>query len=195
MIATQPPKEIHIEVTENKDYNERVYAPFLFNAFILFVVVVIAFNAIDSLLGFFMILTLGAGYVWLNIFNTKKKNSYFIYKLSVNPDDTLILYKFKQADVVTSLQGKTSDFGFKIKVNASENTKYAPYKYISISYQGKELIKQFEIDNWAKQDIEQIVRDICLIKGDEFWISPFQLAVQNSGRKFARLFFPKFNFD
>jgi hypothetical protein len=191
----QPPKEILIEVKEDKDYDERVFAPFLFNAFILFVVVVIAFNAIDSLLGFFMILTLGVGYVWLNIFNVKKKNSYFIYKLSVNPNDTLILYKFKQTDVVTFLQGKTSDFGFKIKVNASENSKYAPHKFISISYQGKEVIRQFEIDNWARQDIEQIVRDICLIKGDEFWISPFQRAVQSSGRKFVRLIFPKFNFD
>lgn len=191
----QPPKEILIEVIEDKDYDERVFAPFLFNAFILFVVVVIAFNAIDSLLGFFMILALGVGYVWLNIFNIKKKNSYFIYKLSVNPEVTLVSYKFKQTDALTSIQGKTSDFGFKIKVNASENSRYAPHKYISISYQGKEIIKQFAIDKWAKQDTEQIVRDICLIKGDEFWISPFERAVQNSSRKFIRLFFPKFNFD
>jgi hypothetical protein len=120
----------------------------------------------------------------------RRNNRFFITKLHVTPIYTSIDYLDKNSKLINTLKGDTNDFLISIRHNNWQRTK-SPPAYISIFYQGKEVIRQFEIDNWAKQDIEQIVKDISLLKGLEIK----EPSTITFGKKFIRLFFPKFNFD
>lgn len=164
----EPPKEIRIRLGERMDYSERIFlALFLFRV-MPFVIYVLSLKIHQNgiLLLFILALVFSLGFIILNI--VKRKQSFFIKKLFINSDDTVILYTFRNTDLVHYLMGKTSDFRFEIKFDSFLAGKSDPGMYISISYQGNELVRQYEIDNWAKQDLKQIVINICNLKGDKF---------------------------
>jgi hypothetical protein len=164
----EPLKEIRIRLAERMDYSERIFlALFIFRTmpFVIYVLT-LKIHQNGILLIFILALLCSLGLFILNI--VKRKQGFFIKKLFVNSDDTVILYTFRNTDLVHYTMGKTSDFRFEIKFDSLLRGKHDPGMYISISYQGKEVIRQYEIDNWAKQDLRQVVKDICQLKGEKF---------------------------
>lgn len=98
-------------------------------------------------------------------------------------------YKLKNEDKI--LQGATIDFDFRLKHTQDRH----PKPYIAISYQGKQLVEQFRIDNWDDRDIKQVVMKICKLKEVEFWKPSVARTFKKLYIKLIRLFFLKFNFD
>lgn len=184
----QPPKEIHIEVAEDKDYDERLMWGSL-RRFGLCLLVFSIFSVIEERNDYAPIIISTLLFVHSNYY-LRRNNRFFITRFHFTPIYTSIDYLDKSSKLINTLKGDTEDFQFRIRYNNWQRSKRPP-AYLSISYQGKEVIRQFEIDNWAKQDIEQIVKDISLLKGLEIK----DPALNSFSRKFIRLIFPKFNFD
>ncbi len=187
----QPTKEILIEVTEKRYYNKRVlrarvlnflYCFFIFS-YLLFLSRDYSFGLPVALFGFSFAL-------FLREIDIKMWNKYFITKLNINPLYTEVIYKYKNE--VRFLEGATSDFDFKLR--HTQWDRY-PQPYIAISYQGKQLVEQFSIDNWDDHDIKQVVMKICKLKEVEFWKPSVARTFNNLHEKLIRPFFQKFKSD
>jgi hypothetical protein len=113
----------------------------------------------------------------------------FITKLNINPLYTEVTYKLKNEDKI--LQGVTIDFDFRLKHTQDRH----PKPYFAISYQGKQLVEQFSIDNWDDHDIKQVVMRICKLKEVEFWKPSVARTFNNLHEKLIRPIFQKFKSD
>ncbi|MFY8034700.1 MAG: hypothetical protein ACOVMN_09280 [Flexibacteraceae bacterium] len=162
----EPPKEIHIEVSEKRDYHTRVLFAILKN--ILFVLILgyifslkhegLEVDAFYYLLFYFL----------LSLIALHEHNKYFIVSVDVVGEDVRVLYKYKGEKSNRELRGNISEFDFKIRDVLLYKNK--PF-YIRIMFRGNVVVKQYHIDNWDNIKFIPIVKDISELKGTQNWKS------------------------
>lgn len=162
----QPPKEIHIEVTEKRDYHTRVLYAILRNilfVFLLGYVFSLKFDGLKVDVFYFLFF-----YFLLSLIALHQHNKYFINSIDIVGEDVRVLYKYKGERLNRELRGNISEFDFKISNVLLYKQK--PF-YIRLTYRDKVVVKQYHIDNWNDILFIPIVKDICSLKGTRNWKS------------------------
>jgi hypothetical protein len=162
----QPPKEIHIEVTEKRDYHTRLLFARLRNISIVLgsgIFLNLKYDGMPKFAFYFLLIFSLIAEIALRV-----HNKFFIVSIDVVGENVRVLYKYKGEKLNRELRGNILEFDFKIRdVFLNKTQSY----YLRIMYRGKVVVKQYPIDNWRKQVGYQEIKNICILMSTKNWKS------------------------
>lgn len=160
------PKEIHIKVSEKRDYHTRLLFARLRNISIVLgsgIFLNLKYDGMPKFAFYCLLIFSLIAEIALRV-----HNKYFIVSIDVVGEDVRVLYKHKSEKLNRELRGNISEFDFKIRDVLLY--KHKPF-YIRIMFRGNVVIKQYHIDNWDNIKFIPIVKDISELKGTQNWKS------------------------